>query len=80
VVSMCQRYQKMQVAYAVSKDLPFNNGDNVGLMINGLGGTRRVSFSCCTGAQLYAARMRDSMSCETMLASTAPRLRWQVSR
>ena len=24
---------------ATSKDLPFNNGDNVGLMINGLGGT-----------------------------------------
>ena len=24
---------------AVSKDLPFNSGDNVGLMINGLGGT-----------------------------------------
>ncbi len=24
---------------AVSTDLPFNRGDNVGLMINGLGGT-----------------------------------------
>ena len=40
---------------ATSKDLPFNNGDNVGLMINGLGGTppselfvlyRRAALRC----------------------------------
>ena len=40
---------------AVSKDLPFNNGDKVGLMINGLGGTppselfllyRRAALRC----------------------------------
>ena len=40
---------------AVSKDLPFNSGDNVGLMINGLGGTppselfllyRRAALRC----------------------------------
>jgi dihydroxyacetone kinase-like protein len=48
----------MQVAYAVSKDLPFNNGDNVGLMINGLGGTRRVSFSCCN--RRAALRCKDA--------------------
>jgi phosphoenolpyruvate---glycerone phosphotransferase subunit DhaK len=41
---------------AVSKDLPFNSGDNVGLMINGLGGT--------PPSELYLLYRRAALRCK----------------
>ena len=44
----------------VVRDLPFDNGDRVALMVNGLGGTRSVSCTCCTGRRTSVSRSRAS--------------------
>ena len=66
---------------AVARDLPYESGDEVALMINGLGGTPISELYILYGRAARAARRaRASTSRAATSASTAPRSTWPAPR
>ena len=66
---------------AVVTDLPYESGDEVALMINGLGGTPISELYILYGRAARAARRpRASTSRAATSASTAPRSTWPAPR
>jgi len=63
---------------AVVSDLPFRQGDDVALMINGLGARRSASCTCSTDTPTSSWPNAGSTSGATMSATTAHPWTWQV--
>ena len=57
-------------------DLPYQQGDEVALMINGLGGTPSASCTSSTAAPTPSSPTAASPCARTTSASTAPRSTW----
>ena len=65
---------------AVVTDLPYESGDEVALMINGLGGTPISSSTSSTGARTSSSRSAASPCGAPTWASTARRSTWREPR
>ncbi len=61
---------------AIVPDLPFVAGDEVAVMVNGLGGTPITDSTCSMGLRTRSSRRRGSRSSAATSASTARRSRW----
>ena len=65
---------------AVVTDLPYNKGDDVALMINGLVARRSASSTCSTGARTTSSPGAASTCGAATSVSTARRWTWQAAR
>ena len=65
---------------AVVSDLPFESGDRVALMVNGLGGTPISELYLLTAARTSSWPTAASRSAAAMSASTARRSTWPAPR
>lgn len=64
----------------VVADLPFESGDRVALMINGLGGTPISELYVATATRMKPSRRAASRSSRATWGSTARRSTWPVPR